>query len=87
MVLVSNRFSEPLDYASYFDEVDVSKTWKALYAYRSVIVHGDVPDFALNELKSLKSDGNVAEFVKEAVRRILMLALDEPALVRDLLAC
>jgi hypothetical protein len=85
MVLLNKRFEHPLDY-SCFDGQDELRIWKKLYAYRSRVAHGVSPDFRGN-LRVLKDERNVRQFLVSAVKVLLRHALKEPDLVLDLQKC
>ena len=81
--LLRNRFSEPLDFASFFNGAKPDTALKKLYAFRSTIAHGN--HSALDPV--LRSESNVHDFMRQLVRRLFMCALEEPALMRDLQNC
>lgn len=85
--LLSRRFEKPLDYSTFFAEKPDKKIWSALYAYRSAVAHGGVPDFHSNPLQNLVDANNANEFLREVVRKLLRQALKEPQLFRDLRDC
>lgn len=84
--LLNNRFDTPIDYTKFFGSTSPETVWTKLYAYRSAVAHGALPDFK-GELRALSTADNALLFIKEATRSILRHALDEPRLVRDLHDC
>src|SRR3546814_527523 len=89
LTLANNRFHEALPLVDYFGTTDPPQfktVVKKLYQYRSDIAHGNVTDFA-KDLAILDSHRNVVEFLHALVRRLILLAVREPVLVRDLKAC
>lgn len=85
--LVSRRFDRPLDFSVFGSNATEKKVWTALYAYRSAIAHGGVPDFEGKNLRMLKSSDVALSFLKEAVKGLLRHSLKEPVLFRDLREC
>jgi hypothetical protein len=85
--LLSRRFEKPLDYSRYFGDTTEKKIWSALYAYRSAIAHGGVPDFHSGQLQILADADNAKAFLREVVKGLLRQALKEPQLYRDLRDC
>ena len=85
MVLLDNRFGIRLDY-SCFGGTEARKTWQHLYAYRSAIAHGGMPDFK-SKLSALRDEATAIAFLDRAAKTLLMHALKEPQLVLDLRTC
>lgn len=87
MILLSKRFNEPFDY-SKFKEPDAIKIWKMLYHYRSIIAHGDTADFKKDkDLRPLQGQDVVLTFLHTTTRLLLLQALKEPVLIKDLREC
>lgn len=94
MILLSKRFSNPIDLESFFPvskgETNSAKReeniWKKLYHYRSNIAHGTKPDFG-KELKILKNQQTVRNFLKEVAKQLMVYALEEPQFICDLKKC
>ncbi len=86
MNLLSRRFQRTLDYNSFFLTSDCNKVWGKLYEYRSKIAHGDEADFQ-GKLKMLRSPEVVTDFLSEATKLLILLALREPQLIADLKLC
>jgi hypothetical protein len=88
MCLLSRRFERGLDYAAFFKGAnDKLKLWKALYAYRSKIAHGDPADFKHNDLRLLESKKTASAFLREATKLLIIQAFIEPDLISDLKDC
>jgi hypothetical protein len=86
MPLLMRRFYQPLVVTDFFDLNSQEESWRLLYRVRSCFAHGENPDFDA-DAKSLRDLYSVFRFVREALKRLLTLALDEPQLVFDLKAC
>lgn len=89
LTLMNNRFFERVDPADYFgksDALQYKTVIKKLYQYRSDIAHGNVSDFS-KDLKVLENHGAVCTFLHTLTRRLILEALQEPELMRDLKAC
>lgn len=88
--LLNNRFENPIDYRSYFkvpDTVNFELIIEKLYHYRSNIAHGNASDFD-KDLFILKGKvGAALKFVHEVTRNVILLALKDPDLVKDLKNC
>ena len=84
--LLRKRFELPLDYNDFFGSAGEETIWSKLYDYRSEIVHGEQADID-SKLQILKSRENVIAFLRETVKLLLLLALKEPVLLRDLKDC
>lgn len=85
--LLSRRFHKPLDVASFFGNASTKKIWSALYAYRSSLAHGGLPDFEAGELRILKNQLHAKSFLSAVVKSMIRHALKEPHLYHDLRAC
>lgn len=84
--LLSKRFQRRLDYTEYFRAAEEETIWSKLYDYRSCIVHGERTNFT-GSLKVLKNTKTVRQFLGEAVKLLLSIALKEPLLLIDLKKC
>ncbi len=91
MPLLMRRFRRRLNVRDFFALTTVQETWRLLYRLRSCYAHGDEPDFdrpgrdkGVEELRNLYE---AFRFVRESLKRLLILALDEPQFVVDLKAC
>jgi hypothetical protein len=58
-----------------------------MYHYRSILAHGDVPDFSSSELKTLGYHANAMALLKSTVKATARLALIEPQLLACLKNC
>jgi hypothetical protein len=86
VALLDHRWSPRLDYAE-FAGTNADTVWKKMYHYRSILAHGDAPDFSGGELKALGSHGNAMALLKLTVKATARLALTEPQLLADLKNC
>lgn len=84
--LLTKRFERELDYDEYFQLANEDTIWSKLYKYRSNLVHGEHSHID-NTLQVLRDRRNVMEFLKEATKLLLLLALKEPTLLTDLKKC
>jgi hypothetical protein len=91
MPLLMRRFERPLPVREYFELDGEQKAWDLLYSVRSKYAHGEEPDFEKTGrkggAKELRNPGVVFRFVRESLKRLITLALQEPRLVFDLKAC
>jgi hypothetical protein len=85
MPLLSKKFDRILDYKKHFSIADEKKLWASLYDFRSKIVHDGNED--IGKAKELRSMENVINFLKEAVKLMILFSLKEPQLVTDLKDC
>lgn len=86
IALIHNRSKINLNYTNYFGNCNEDTIWKKLYNYRSKVVHGEIVNFN-GDLSVLKSSTNVYQFLKSAVKMMLVQALKEPKLFLDLKKC
>lgn len=89
LTLMESRFHQALSLTNYFGKASTPSfktVIKKLYQYRSDIAHGNVPDFA-KELSILENHRAVCEFLHALVRRLMLQAVQEPTLMRDLKRC
>jgi len=88
--LLNKRFETEIDYRRYFkvpNTVNFELIIEKLYHYRSDIAHGSVSDFD-KDLSILKGKVRDAlKFIHEVTRNVILLALKEPQLVKDLKNC
>ena len=87
LTLLGNRFAEPLLLTNYFPKAGTI-SFKAfvskLYSYRSKVAHGSDIDFGRGDLQALESHSSVCEFLHAVVRKLILQAVQEPMLFRDL---
>jgi len=86
IALLSKRFPRKLEYIKYFGEIREENLWKKLYEYRSQIVHGEHSGLT-GSLQVLKNIKTVQEFLRETTKLLLLLALQETTLLKDLKKC
>jgi len=86
MPLLRKRFGRQLNYTEYFDPAPEETIWSKLYEYRSRIVHGEEPNCS-GSLQVLKETKAVVRFLRETVKLVLLLALQEPIFLTDLKKC
>jgi hypothetical protein len=86
MPLLSKRFDWKLDYGAFFEQADEDTVWARLYDYRSRIAHGESTTLSRN-LRILRSNDKIIEFLRETAKLLLLLALREPVLLIDLKKC
>ena len=84
--LLSKRFRRELDYGKYFQPTSEDTIWSKLYDYRSRIVHGEHCNIDVS-LQILKDAETVREFLREVLKLLFLLALNEPVLLTDLKKC
>lgn len=88
MTLLGSRFVRPLNYQAHLGcAVDPENVWGKMYELRSLVAHGEKPDFSSGKLQLLRS-GDVAEAIAvDAVRSLLRQVAHEPELLRYLKDC
>lgn len=87
--LMNYRFQSPLLLSDFFGnskDLQLGKVVSKLYDYRSDIAHGNSPDFK-NGLGILVNHESVCRFLHTLVRRLIIQAVKEPELMRDLRKC
>lgn len=88
--LFGNRLSEPIVLANYFSKaggMDFKSFVNTLYTYRSKVAHGGEVDFTKGKLVNLESHSAVCSFLRVVVRKLILQAVQEPLLFRDLKNC
>lgn len=89
LTLLGNRFADPLvlkDHLPQTEGMDFKKVVSKLYAYRSKVAHGSALEFT-GELQVLESHKAVCRLLRAVVRKLILQAVTEPALFRDLKSC
>lgn len=86
MPLLMKRFSRPLTLSDFANETDAGKLWRVLYKLRSRIAHGE-EGFSADQQRELRDLPSTIKLVRESLKRIFLLALDDPELLFDLKAC
>ncbi len=84
VAFLSPRFSKPLDYSAFGNNVKPEKIWGGLYNYRSCIAHGNHVDFANDKLRMLKDADTAFDFLNRATRTLLAHAIMEPDVINGL---
>jgi hypothetical protein len=85
LALLNRRWKPALDYSA-FAPLSHDKIWSKMYAYRSAIAHGATPNFA-QELAALGKAENANLLIREAVKKTVLQAIEEPQLLADLHDC
>lgn len=89
LTLFNNRLPIPIDLGKYFPSdksLEMRTVVGKLYNYRSDIAHGNSSNFS-KELAVLESHDAVCEFLHTLIRHLLLQAIREPSLVRDIKSC
>jgi hypothetical protein len=88
--LLNNQLKNKIDFTNFFKGPDtntIETIIDKLYQYRNDIAHGNKSDFE-NELKILKNKkDNISEFLRTLLKKILIHAIKEPQLIKDLKEC
>ena len=90
LTLLGNRFTEPLVLTNYFPRagsINFKSFVSKMYSYRSKVAHGSDIDFGKGDLMVLESHQAVCEFLRAIVRKLILQAVQEPILFRDLKSC
>lgn len=86
IILLNKRFDVPIDMGATFEGVSEKKLWTKLYAYRSSIAHGGIPDFQ-KEFSVLNDRSTVNSFLHNVCKSLLRFGLCDPELLEDLKEC
>jgi hypothetical protein len=86
MDLLTKRFMKSDIYSAY-SGVSPFELWLALYDWRSMLAHGDDPDFKKGKLQKLGSAVKARVFLDLSVRLLLKAWIDERDLIADLKRC
>jgi hypothetical protein len=86
VALLDNRWSPRIDYRA-FSGAPPDRIWEKMYAYRSILAHGEKPDFERGNLQTLGGSAQALSLVKETVKSIARFALVDPQLLQDLKDC
>lgn len=88
--LLNNQLDEKIDFTVYFrgsDTDTLELIIEKLYRYRNDIAHGNKSDFD-KQLKILKDKKDtILSFLHLVVRQLLLKAIKEPQLIKDLKEC
>jgi hypothetical protein len=85
LALLNKRWTPPLDYSGFTTQSH-DKVWSKMYAYRSAIAHGSTPSFT-GELSTLGKQESANLLIREAVKKTICQAIEEPQLLADLHNC
>jgi len=90
LTLINNRLNNPIDVKTYFkgpDTLTLEIILAKLYEYRNNIAHGNESDFD-KELQIIGSNRTIKiQFLRSLLKAVLITAINEPALIRDLKKC
>ena len=86
MILLRKKFSRQIVYDLYFKDALEKKIWQKLYSYRSCLAHGNTPDFG-KEFKILVDNRSILAFLKENIKELFKIALNDPEFMTDLKKC
>lgn len=84
--LLFNRIEGGVNYSQQFDDAKEKTIWSKMYSYRSCLAHGKQANFE-KDLSILNSPINVHDFLINCIKKLLLLALSEPKLIKDLKEC
>lgn len=88
--LFGNRFADPIVLNEHFpkaQQMSLKSVVSRLYGYRSKVAHGSDVDFSGGDMQVLESHEAVWKFLRVLVRKLLLQAVSEPALFRDMKSC
>ena len=85
LILLDHRWPRKIDYTP-FGGASTEKIWGGMYAYRSDVAHGNMPDFK-KKFSILKNHALALGLLKETTKAIIRYGLDEPQLLVDLREC
>lgn len=86
VILLRKQYARPVKPDQYFLTSTEEKIWKKLYGYRSSIAHGSVANFNA-EYQVLRDHTTVAQFLRDNVKELIILALRNPEFMSDLRRC
>lgn len=86
MPLLMRKFRRPLRLEDFIDISDPYKAWELLYELRSRIAHGSL-GFSADDHSGLRDLSSALKFVRESLKRVFILALEEPEFISDLREC
>jgi Apea-like HEPN len=85
VALLSLRLGTAFDYSAFGNnQINPDKIWGALYELRSLVAHGGEVNFKNKDLKHAIDRDTAINFLKEATRRLLRHALEDPTLIESL---
>jgi len=86
LILLFKKFPSKVDYSYYFGKGKSHTIWGKLYTFRSGVAHGNEINFK-GDLQILKSKHNVQLFLKEVIKNLLLLSINDPEFIKDLKSC
>lgn len=90
LTLINNRLPVPIDVKHYFkgpDTLTLEIILAKLYEYRNNIAHGNESDFD-KDLQIIGSNRTIKiQFLRNLLKAVLIVAICEPVLIRDLKKC
>jgi len=90
LTLFGNRFTNPIvlhEYLPKAGEMNLKTMVSRLYSYRSKVAHGTQIDFTKGDMQVLQSHEAVCQFLRQIVRKLILQAVHEPSLFRDIKSC
>ena len=90
LTLFGHRFTDPIalkDFLPKTQQLELRTVVSRLYSYRSKVAHGSEIDFSRGEMEVLQSHKIVCQFLRVLVRKLILQAVHEPDLFRDLKSC
>jgi len=78
--LIKKYFKREIDYNSYFESENETRIWNTLYNLRSRIAHGNKFNYKKHKTNRLK----VMNFFKEFIKPLLIMAIENPAYIKEL---
>lgn len=85
-VLLRKKFSRKIANDLYFKDASELKIWQKLYSYRSCLAHGNIPDFS-KEFQILVDNRSILAFLKENIKELFKIALNDPEFMTDFKKC
>ncbi len=70
----------------FIKDASEQKIWQKLYSYRSCLAHGKIPNFN-KEFQILVDNRSILTFLKENIKELFKIALNDPEFVTDLKKC
>lgn len=86
IILLKKKFNRKIIEGNYFLHATENKIWQQLYSYRSCVAHGNIPDFN-SKFQVLKNRNIVNKFLRETIKELLILALEDPEFFEDIKNC
>ena len=86
IILLRKQYTRPVAPDQYFRSSTEETIWKKLYGYRSKIAHGSLANFN-TDYQVLRDHGAVAQFLRDNVKELIILALRNPEFMSDLRRC